>query len=173
MNFSHTGSHSGEIRLAPTNLADCIDEAIHLLQLDLTAAPVQFNNVCDREVVVLADSQRLLQVFINLLGNARDACGDDAKVLVSADAADSQVRIDVEDNGCGIPLELQGQVFEPFFTTKDPGAGTGLGLALVYSIMDDMGGKVHITSPLTEGDNPGTRVTLHLQRTEYEPAPRG
>jgi hypothetical protein len=36
-----------------------------------------------------------------------------------------------------------------------------------------MGGKVHITRPLTEGDNPGTRVTLHLQRTEYEPAPRG
>jgi PAS domain S-box-containing protein len=173
MNFSHTGSQSGEIRLAPTNLADCVDEAIHLLELDLTAAPVQFNNACDRELVVLADGQRLLQVFINLLGNARDACADDARVLVRTDATDSQVRIDVEDNGCGIPIELQGQVFEPFFTTKDPGAGTGLGLSLVYSIMDDMGGRVQITSPLTYGDNPGTRVTLHLPRTTYDPALRG
>ncbi len=50
------------------------------------------------------------------------------------------------------------QVFEPFFTTKDPGAGTGLGLALVFSIMDDMGGSVSLTSPLSDGPNPGTRV---------------
>jgi signal transduction histidine kinase len=128
---------------------------------------VQFDNFCDREVVVLADSQRLLQVFINLLGNARDACEDFGEVHIRAAASGADIRIDIEDTGCGIPPELQSQVFEPFFTTKDPGEGTGLGLALVFSIMEDMNGKVQISSPLSPGDNPGTRVSLYLPRTSY------
>lgn len=168
MNFSHTGSQSVETRLVPTNLADCVDEAIHLLQLDIEALRVDFNNDCDRELLVLADGQRLLQVFINLLGNARDACSEGVgDVRVRAYTHGEQVLIGVEDNGCGIPQELHSQVFEPFYTTKEPGAGTGLGLALVFSIMEDMNGKVQITSPLFEYDNPGTRVTLHLPLASY------
>lgn len=167
MNFSHTGTHSGETRLVPTNLADCVDEAIHLLTLDREARPVQFENHCNRELVVLADSQRLLQVFINLLSNARDASDDYAEVHIRASSSDEQVCVDVEDNGCGIPPELHSRVFEPFFTTREPGAGTGLGLALVFSIMDDMNGKVQLSSPLYEDDGRGTRVTLYLPRTSY------
>lgn len=167
MNFSHTGSNSGEAKLAPANLADCIDEAIHLLTLDRESLPTIFENHCDRELVVLADSQRLLQVFVNLLGNARDACEGYAEVHIRASLHGALVHIDVEDNGCGIPTELHSKVFEPFYTTKDPGAGTGLGLALVFSIMDDMNGKVHITSPLNQDDNGGTRVTLQLPATNY------
>ena len=84
-----------------------------------------------------------------------------------ANACADQVRVDVEDNGSGIAQELHTQVFEPFYTTKDPGVGTGLGLALVFSIMEDMNSKVQITSPLFEGNNPGTRITLILPRTSY------
>jgi PAS domain S-box-containing protein len=167
VNFSHQGSSSGDIRLTPTNLADCVDEAAHLLTLDREAKPVQFTNHCNREVLVLADSQRLLQVFVNLLGNARDACDDFGQVQVSTTTHDDQVRINVEDNGCGIEPEIQSQVFEPFYTTKDPGVGTGLGLALVFSIMDDMDGTVHLSSPIADGEHPGTRVTLQLPRTSY------
>ena len=77
------------------------------------------------------------------------------------------VLVDVEDNGMGIPATLQSHVFEPFFTTKDPGEGTGLGLALVYSIMDDMGGTIGLTSPLQSGPRPGTRFTLKLSQASY------
>jgi PAS domain S-box-containing protein len=167
VNFSHAGSGSGDIRLAPANLADCVDEAVHLLTLDHQARPVQFSNHCDRELVVLADSQRLLQVFVNLLGNARDACGEYGDVHIFANCNGEMVDIDVEDNGCGIPAELHNHVFEPFYTTKDPGEGTGLGLALVLGIMDDMGGSVHITSPIADGAGGGTRITLKLPRTDY------
>ncbi|MDE0931000.1 MAG: HAMP domain-containing sensor histidine kinase, partial [Halioglobus sp.] len=171
MNFSHTGSYLEKTKLAPANLADCVDEAIHLLALDREAKPVQFDNQCDRELLVLADSQRLLQVFINLLGNARDACDNNGEVHIraSASASGDQVQIDVEDNGSGIPPALQAQVFEPFFTTKDPGVGTGLGLALVFSIMDDMNGKIHLTSPVSPDVQYGTRVTLSLSSTCYGP----
>tara|TARA_R110001592_G_scaffold357416_1_gene660741 strand:- start:343756 stop:346743 length:2988 start_codon:yes stop_codon:yes gene_type:complete len=168
VNFSHGSSHTGEVTLAPSNLADCVDEAIHLLTLDREAKPVNFNNHCDRELLVLADSQRLLQVFVNLLGNARDACDDNGTITVMADREHEIVTIDVQDNGCGIPPDVQAHIFEPFFTTKDPGAGTGLGLALVFSIMDDMGGSVSLASPLSEGPDPaGTRVTLQLPAASY------
>ncbi len=167
VNFSHVGSSAEDLQLTPCNLADCIDESIHLLALDREARQVSFSNRCDRELVVLADSQRLLQVFINLLGNARDACGEDGDVQIQAYRDNSQVLIDVDDNGSGIPAELQSQIFEPFFTTKDPGAGTGLGLALVYSIMEDMGGSVQFTSPLQPGPKPGTRFTLQLPESSY------
>ena len=169
MNFSHTGSYLEKTTLAPANLADCVDEAIHLLALDREAKPVRFNNQCDRELLALADSQRLLQVFINLLGNARDACDDNGEVHIRARTSGDQVQIEVEDNGSGIPPALQAQVFEPFFTTKDPGAGTGLGLALVFSIMDDMSGKVHLTSPISPDAQCGTRITLYLSSACYGP----
>ena len=100
-------------------------------------------------------------------GNGRDACGEDGHVQVQAYTDTEYILVDVDDNGCGIPQELHQQVFEPFFTTKDPGSGTGLGLALVYSIMDDMGGSVQMTSPLQAGPNPGTRFTLKLARASY------
>ena len=151
----------------PCNLADCVDESIHLLGLDREAKQVHFNNRCDRELVVLADSQRLLQVFINLLGNARDACDENGHIQVQAYNSESCILVDVDDDGSGIPAELQSQIFEPFFTTKDPGAGTGLGLALVYSIMEDLGGSVQLTSPLQSGPQPGTRFTLRLVEASY------
>ncbi|MDP4917985.1 MAG: ATP-binding protein, partial [Haliea sp.] len=79
-------------------------------------------------------AQRLLQVFVNLLGNARDASAAGGEVRIDAKATRSEVSVSVEDDGSGIPAALQSRVFEPFFTTKEPGEGTGLGLALVYSI---------------------------------------
>ncbi|HEY7776203.1 MAG TPA: ATP-binding protein, partial [Kineobactrum sp.] len=168
VNFSHAGSGAGDTRLEPCNLADCVDEAIHLLQLDRQAKTLWFENRCDRELVVLADAQRLLQVFVNVLGNARDASEANSQVLVSADVRDNKALIEVEDEGCGIPTEIQNQVFEPFFTTKEPGEGTGLGLALVYSIMDDMGGSVQIQSPVGPPPRAGTRICLQLPLCQYD-----
>ncbi|KAA1190020.1 PAS domain S-box protein [Pseudohalioglobus sediminis] len=167
VNFSHAGSSTGELELMPCNLADCVDEAVHLLSLDRDAPSIVFRNHCDREILVLADSQRLLQVFVNLLGNARDACDETGLVQVQSFTRGQRVLIDVDDNGCGIPATLKSQVFEPFVTTKDPGTGTGLGLALVYSIMEDLGGSIHLTSPLQSGHNPGTRFTLELALANY------
>ncbi len=166
VNFSHVGSGAGDVRLGPCNLADCIDEATNLLQLDRQAKHINYRNDCDRERVVLADSQRLLQVFINLLANARDACEDGGMVHIHERLEGETVCIAVEDNGSGIPAEIMDRIFEPFFTTKEPGEGTGLGLALVYSIMDDMGGSLQIVSPVT-ADQAGTRVNLELPHSSY------
>ncbi|MEM1113765.1 MAG: ATP-binding protein [Pseudomonadota bacterium] len=169
VNFSHTGTGFETDQLRACNVADCVDEAIHLLRLDTQAKAVFFDNRCDRELLVQADSQRLLQIFINLLGNARDACDEhDGRVDVDAEVDGDFVAICVGDNGHGIAAEAQARVFEPFFTTKEPGEGTGLGLALVYSITEDMGGSVSLRSPVHGHGSPGTEFKLRLQQAEYD-----
>ncbi len=167
VNFSHVGSGSGNLDIGPCNLADCVDEATHLLNLDSQAKSVQFVNNLDRELVVEADSQRLLQVFINLLSNARDASPARGTITVSALITGARVTIHLDDQGTGIPAELVDKVFEPFFTTKEPGQGTGLGLSLVYSIMEDMHGTIHVSSPLDEVSASGTRMILSLPLGSY------
>jgi signal transduction histidine kinase len=104
---------------------------------------------------VRADGQRLLQVFINLLSNARAASEPGGEIRVDCVVHDHEALVTVTDDGCGIPAAQIDQVFEPFFTTKAPGEGTGLGLALVYSIVRDMDGSVAIQSP--DGPRLGTR----------------
>ncbi len=161
INFSHIGKNVASTdELQAVNLADCVDEAIHLLQLDHSAKQVRFANYCDREHLVRADSQSLLQVFINLLSNARDASSVQGMVEIDSESLGKQVISRVTDYGEGIAEHIQGQVFEPFFTTKEPGQGTGLGLSLVYSILEKQGGRVGLQSPLENGAGTCFSVTL-------------
>ncbi len=166
VNFSHTGKNNpAPTRMGPVNVADCVDEAINLLQLDRNAREVRYNNHCDREHLALADSQKMLQVFINLLSNARDASADGQTIDIESHGEADRMRIDVTDQGGGIPESIREQIFEPFFTTKDPGEGTGLGLSLVYSILEDMNGRIQLLSP--SSDTGGTRFTVTLAQAEY------
>ena len=163
--FSHSGGDSQLPNMAPCNLADCVDEAIHLLSLDREASRDGFENRCDREQLVMADNQLLLQVFVNLLDNARAASDPGRAVRVSMEQDGDQVSVHVDNSGEVIPPAVLEQIFEPFFTTKEVGAGTGLGLPLVRGMLDDMGGHIDIASPAPGGA--GTRATLRLRRAEY------
>jgi signal transduction histidine kinase len=120
--------------------------------------------LCPLETHVLADDQRLLQVFVNLLSNARDASADGQSITVDSETIGGQVHVIVTDHGTGIAREHIDRIFEPFFTTKEAGKGTGLGLAMVYSIVEDLHGDIDIESPITELGR-GTRVHVWLPAT--------
>ena len=110
---------------------------------------------------IMADPNRLEQVFINLLTNARDAIEEkalqdpsspgDKRITIRTHSNRRYVFAEVCDSGTGIPKELTNKIFEPFFTTKTVGKGTGLGLSISYRIISEYGGTIHSVSKEGEG----------------------
>jgi PAS domain S-box-containing protein len=163
VNYSHGGKATQlPIETRPVNVQHCATEAIQLLTLDKDAKDVVFLNKCEPGHEVSADPQRLLQILINLLSNARDASALGQCVTVGSEDRGTDITISVSDDGSGIAVEHQDQLFEPFFTTKDPGEGTGLGLSLVYSIVDELGGQIYFASPWNPEMHSGTRFSVSL-----------
>jgi len=162
MSFAHAGGRQQSDE--PVCLAEVTREAISLLSLNRQGVEVQFLNLCDPEHWVEGDPQRLAQVLINLLSNARDASPPGGIIRVRSEASEQTVDLIVEDEGSGIPKAIMDRLFEPFFTTKDPGKGTGLGLALVYSIVEEHYGQITIDSPADPEQQRGTRIRVTLPR---------
>ena len=140
---------------------------------------------------IFGDGSRIHQVIMNLCTNSYQALknsGGTISVRVRAGQSEEQghpvksaphLLLTVEDDGPGIPFDLQGKIFDPFFTTKAPGEGSGMGLAVVHGIIKDHGGIIEVTS--TPGN--GTRFDIFLPcieqteqteaREEGSPLPTG
>jgi signal transduction histidine kinase len=108
------------------------------------------------------DPGQVTQLLMNLTVNARDAMPDGGRLVIQTTAVENGVRLLVEDTGQGMSEDTVAKAFDPFFTTKPPGSGTGLGLATVYGIVSQAGGKVTLDSELGRG----TRVTIDLPARE-------
>lgn len=93
-----------------------------------------------------AYGSELNQVWTNIIDNAIDAMNGKGELTLRTSLVDDQVMVEIGDNGPGIPPEIQPRIFEPFFTTKPPGVGTGLGLHLVYNIIQKHHGKIQVKS---------------------------
>jgi PAS domain S-box-containing protein len=110
---------------------------------------------------VFADSNRLEQVFIDLVVNARDAMEEGKERLegetfqntlkVKTFREDGQVVVTIADTGPGISDDVKEKIFEPFFTTKEVGKGTGLGLSISYGIVKDYDGTIEVESEVDKG----------------------
>lgn len=111
-------------------------------------------DIQERPLPLVGIADRLSQIVTNLLVNALDACHGvpDAAVRVTAWMDDGALRIDVSDDGCGIPEENLQKIFEPLFTTKPVGKGTGLGLAIIHDLMEsDFAGTILVDSIVGKG----------------------
>jgi len=116
---------------------------------------------------VRGDSQELEQVFLNIINNAISAMKDGGFLKVTAEHVLNEVHIHFEDTGTGIAPENFSRIFDPFFTTKEVGEGTGLGLAVSYSIIKKIGGEILVKNRIaSDTQESGTTFSLHLPVAE-------
>jgi two-component system, NtrC family, sensor kinase len=121
-------------------------------QFELSGIAV--NSLYDPELPqVLGDSEKLKQVVMNLVMNARQSISGTGIITVSTryDAWSRAIAIRVEDTGAGIPPHVLTRIFDPFFTTKPTGQGTGLGLSVSYGIVKEHGGEITVDSEPEKG----------------------
>jgi signal transduction histidine kinase len=162
--------HAPERKLIRIN--ETLDQTIELLAYELRASGVEIIRDYQEAIPpIKADTHRLQQVFVNLVGNARQALEGfrpDPKIIVRTRARGGCVRVEIADNGPGIPRENLRRIFEPFFTTKPAGKGTGLGLSLVCEIVREHAGTVDVES------EPGLGATFIVDiPITAEPVPFG
>jgi len=132
-------------------------------------------DLCDELPWILADHNRLEQVFINLVTNAMDAMdekedhpewrGDRKQLTIRSFVEDEQVVVTVTDTGMGMTEDVQAKLFDPFFTTKKVGKGTGLGVSISYNIIKDYEGAIEIAS------EPGRGTTFELRFPVFHEPP--
>jgi two-component system NtrC family sensor kinase len=109
---------------------------------------------------ITSDSSQLQQVFLNIINNAIDAIGKNGEIHIKTSflTKRKEIKIEITDNGPGIPKEDITKIFDPFYTTKEVGKGTGLGLSIVYSIIEKLGGRIMVASEVGQG----TTFTIYL-----------
>ncbi len=150
--------------LGPVSLAVVIDQTRLLFRERLASGDIRFEcSALDPTLMVLGDSARLEQIFSNLISNgcdAIDSAGGAGQLQLTVQALPERVQIQLTDTGSGIELAMMDQLFEPFITSKPMGSGLGLGLAIVASIVADLGGEISAHN----GDQSGACFELWLPR---------
>ena len=167
-------------------LAALFDEVLLFLKRE---TPPGVSIVCEipAEIVLQADRRRLEQAFLNLIKNALEAIGGSGEIRIKAarhlltkesfvagPGHDTRflgkcypgaeaIDIEIRDSGPGIPADILPRIFDPFFTTKDVGRGMGLGLFIIYEIVEEYNGCISVDS------EPGRGTTFHI-RLPLEPA---
>jgi signal transduction histidine kinase len=141
-----------------TDIGQCLDEA-----LQLTHNHLKYHVTVEKEIPAdlpsaWANSQHLVQVFVNIIMNAADAIrGKDGRLTIRAGSErDGRVHISFTDTGSGIPEGIQDKIFDPFFTTKPMGQGTGLGLSITHGIIKNHKGAIRVESETGRG------TTFHI-----------
>ncbi len=145
-------AESAKIEMCFNNsLMEAITLVRHAFSLERTEIVTDLD---ERMPIIYGDPEKLKQVWINLLSNARDAMGSSGGTLLVRSrlfTAEQKVTAWFADTGPGVPAEHRGRLFDPFFTTKPVGQGTGLGLSVSFGIIQDHGGTISLQTPVPPG----------------------
>ena len=158
-------AREGETEFAPLRIDKMVEDSTRLVANQVKFAKVNLTVKSEPDLPqVYGDEQKLKQVFVNLILNAVDVLktGDRIRIQVKNDKPAGGVLVTVQDNGPGIPADIQARIFDPFFTTKAQSKGTGLGLSVSRGIIQKLGGEISLTSE----QNRGTTFTVSLPAHE-------
>jgi signal transduction histidine kinase len=153
------------LQVERTAVADAVQAAIHLADTKATRGDVDVQvKLQDRLPQIQGDQHQLMQLFTNLLMNAYEAMGGKGQIVITGESVRLEdglegreaVRVEVTDDGPGIPQDVAEKVFDPFFSTKPQ--GSGLGRAIVRKIVDAHDGRIDLRT--SQGQGTTIRVTL-------------
>jgi signal transduction histidine kinase len=130
-----TYSYLDRAPIQEVDVRESLENTLVLLRPKIKAGVSIKRDYADDVPRIEAYGSELNQVWTNIIDNAIDAMEAQGELALRTRARDSEVIVEIVDNGAGIPSELQPRIFEPFFTTKAPGVGTGLGLHIAYNIV--------------------------------------
>jgi PAS domain S-box-containing protein len=162
-------SRQAEHRFVEFNVDQVVAGSLILLEEQLRIRSIKLKMDLRADVTVVGDPNRIEQVLVNLIVNARDAIADahgerGGNLVIQTCIAEDTVQIKIEDDGKGVAKDIQGKIFDPFFTTKEVGNGCGLGLSISYGIMKDHNGTIDVVSRA----NVGSQFTLTLPLPKEE-----
>lgn len=161
-----------KIETKSVNINDVINNSIDLLQRSIPKDIEIVTKLSNDIPLINADPSQIQQVIVNLAINARDAMPDGGKLFIETSSISAEddvpgdmsavrqgfIKLSVADTGTGIDIAMQSKIFDPFFTTKEVGKGTGLGLYMVHTIVNNHGGYINLYSePLR-----GTQFNIYL-----------
>lgn len=149
-------THPLELRLAPASVEELVQHALKLVENDCRSKGIAVRTRIAQLEPTRLDSDRMLQILLNLFLNAIQAMPKGGTLTVSAQRARDRLELCVADSGLGIAPQDLDRIFDPYFTTKNQ--GTGLGLATVRTMVEAHGGQVRISSE----PGRGTQVILDL-----------
>jgi C4-dicarboxylate-specific signal transduction histidine kinase len=144
------------------NLNDPVNDVFKVLGHQLKVHDVEVELDLDPDIPdILAEHNRLEQVFINLVSNAIDAMDEkdkrpgisdkEKRLTIKSFSENDHACVNITDTGIGMSAEVKNKIFEPFYTTKKVGKGTGLGVSISYGIVQDYKGSIEIESEVGKG----------------------
>jgi two-component system NtrC family sensor kinase len=147
--------------MQPVDLNEIVERSLMLVQHHLKVSDIELRTrMLEGDSEIVADGGQLQQALVALLVNALEAMSEsengDGVLSVQLGASDGEVSIEIADTGNGIQADVLPRIFEPFFSTKDEESGVGLGLAVVYGIIQRHGGTITVDS------EPGLGTAFHL-----------
>jgi signal transduction histidine kinase/CheY-like chemotaxis protein len=144
-----------ELALAPVKASELLENAVQIVQMTATQASVTLAADVQADVTVSVDSDRILQVLVNLLGNAIKFSPRSSTITIRVTSEQGQARFSVTDTGRGIPADRLESIFERFRQVDSSDArekgGSGLGLAIARNIVEHHGGQMRVESELGQG----------------------
>ncbi len=164
INHMREFGRKSEVKKEEVQVNEALNNALEIFNQQLRLREIAVVKELEEDLPpILADSNRLEQVFINLLINARDTIevkreqahdkGEAKEIYLKTSLKNGMVTVEIKDTGTGIPKSVLDKIFEPFFTTKKVGKGTGLGLSISYGIVKDYDGDIKVETREGSGSN--------------------
>jgi len=148
--FSRTTYSESDFNRIDIN--DVLTDVFFLVEQKINGRKIQLlKNLYPGSLFIMGDSDRLEQVFINIIDNAIHAVSDKGVITVSTRAEDKYIQTEISDSGTSILEEHLDKIYDPFFTTKEVGKGTGLGLTISHAIIKDHNGSISVDSQVNKG----------------------